>query len=85
MLVDPSDRRPSGGVIGSVTRAAEIARCPTTTWCAQFDDVSFETARLPVPYGTAWRMMQTIGKIQSGERVLILSFRRGRHLLRAVG
>jgi NADPH:quinone reductase-like Zn-dependent oxidoreductase len=37
------------------------------------DDVSFETAAcLPVAYGTAWRMMVTIGKIKAGEKVLIL-------------
>lgn len=37
------------------------------------DDVSFEDAAcLPVAYGTAYRMMITRGKVQAGERVLIL-------------
>lgn len=37
------------------------------------DNVSFEqAAALPVAYGTALRMMNTVGKIKAGEKVLIL-------------
>jgi NADPH:quinone reductase-like Zn-dependent oxidoreductase len=37
------------------------------------EDVSFaEAAALPVAYGTALRMMETIGQVKAGEKVLIL-------------
>ena len=75
VLVDPSDRKTFGGVIGEARHGglAEYCAVPDHHLVRLPDDVSFETAAcLPVAYGTAWRMMQTIGKIQSGERVLIL-------------
>ncbi|MEQ8690829.1 MAG: zinc-binding dehydrogenase, partial [Pseudomonadales bacterium] len=37
------------------------------------DSVSFEAAAsLPLAYGTAWRMMVTIGNVSAGEKVLVL-------------
>ena len=32
----------------------------------------FKAACLPIAYGAAWRMLNTRGKIQAGEQVLIL-------------
>lgn len=75
VMIDPSDRKTFGGVIGEARHGglAEYAAIPDHHLVALPDDVSFETAAtLPVAYGTAWRMLFTIGKIAEGERVLVL-------------
>lgn len=74
VLVDPSNKI-EGGLMGETvhgglaekcrTRAHQLIRIP--------DGVSYEqAAALPVAYGTAHRMMKTIGQVQAGEKVLIL-------------
>ena len=74
VLVDPINRI-EGGLMGETingglaeyckARAHQLIRIPTK--------VTFEqAAALPVAYGTALRMMNTIGKIQPDEKVLIL-------------
>lgn len=75
VMIDPSDRKTFGGVIGEARHGglAEYCAVPAHHLVALPDDVSDETAAcLPVAYGTAWRMMMTIGKIKAGEKVLIL-------------
>ncbi|WP_084790176.1 zinc-binding dehydrogenase [Candidatus Sodalis sp. SoCistrobi] len=75
VMIDPSDRKTFGGVIGEARHGglAEYCAVPAHHLVALPDDVSYETAAcLPVAYGTAWRMMMTIGKIKAGEKVLIL-------------
>ncbi len=75
VMVDPSDRKTFGGVIGEARHGglAEYCAVPDHHLVRLPDGVSFEdAAALPVAYGTAWRMMVTIGKIQAGEKVLIL-------------
>lgn len=74
VLVDPIDRV-AGGLIGETRHGglAEQCRVPAHQLISLPDAVSFEqAAALPVAYGTAIRMINTIGRIQSGERVLIL-------------
>jgi len=52
---------------------AELARVPAHHLVALPADVSYEAAAcLPVAYGTALRMMYTIGKVKAGDKVLIL-------------
>ena len=52
---------------------AEYCRVPTHQLVAVPDGVTLDQASsLPVAYGTAHRMMMTIGKVQDGEKVLIL-------------
>ena len=75
VMIDPSDRKNFGGVLGEVRHGglAEYCAVPDHHLVRLPDDVSFETAAcLPVAYGTSWRMMVTIGKIKAGEKVLIL-------------
>jgi alcohol dehydrogenase len=75
VMIDPSDRKTFGGVIGEARHGglAEYCAVPDHHLVRLPDDVSYETAAcLPVAYGTAWRMMVTIGKVQAGEKVLIL-------------
>lgn len=75
VMVDPSDRKTFGGVVGEARHGglAEYCALPDHYLVRLPDDVSYETAAaLPVAYGTAWRMMVTIGKIKAGEKVLIL-------------
>ncbi|SDV48040.1 zinc-binding dehydrogenase [Chitinasiproducens palmae] len=75
VLIDPSDRKTFGGVIGEARHGglAEYCAVPDHHLVRMPDDVTYEeAASLPVAYGTAYRMMVTIGKIQAGERVLIL-------------
>ena len=74
VLVDPSTRaepdhvkdESNGGLAElHVARWHQLIKLP--------DDVSFEdAAALPVAYGTALRMVHTIGHVSAGERVLIL-------------
>lgn len=75
IMVDPSDRKNFGGVIGEARHGglAEYCAIPDHHLVRLPDDVSYETAAcLPVAYGTAWRMMVTIGKVKAGEKVLVL-------------
>lgn len=75
VMIDPSDRKNFGGVIGEARHGglAEFCAVPDHHLVRLPDDVSYETAAsLPVAYGTAWRMMVTIGKVKQGEKVLIL-------------
>jgi alcohol dehydrogenase len=74
VLVDPIDRV-KGGLLGETFDGglAELVRVPAHMLVPLSDDVSFaQAAALPVAYGTAYRMMVTRGKIQPGEKVLIL-------------
>ncbi|MEE8395357.1 MAG: zinc-binding dehydrogenase, partial [bacterium] len=75
VLVDPLDRVNHGGLIGEMWHGglAEFARVPAHHLVALPDSVSHEQAAcLPVAYGTALRMMYTIGEVQKGDKVLIL-------------
>ncbi|WP_410015562.1 zinc-binding dehydrogenase [Sodalis sp. C49] len=74
VVVDPINRV-DGGLVGETTHGglAELCRVPAHQLIALPDEISFaEAAALPVAYGTARRMMVTIGQIQAGEKVLIL-------------
>jgi alcohol dehydrogenase len=52
---------------------AEYVAVPASNVIELPEGVSFEqAAALPLAYGTAWRMMNTIGKVSSGERVMVL-------------
>jgi alcohol dehydrogenase len=74
VLVDPRNRV-EGGLMGQTihgglaefcrARVHQLIRLPEHVSCA-------EAAALPVAYGTALRMMYTIGGVARGERVLIL-------------
>jgi alcohol dehydrogenase len=75
VMVDPMDRRTGGGLLGEVRPGglAEFCAVPQPHLIALPDEVSYESAAaLPVAYGTAFRMMYTIGRISEGEKVLIL-------------
>ncbi len=75
VLVDPVDRAGPGGLIGEMWHGglAEYCKVPTHHLVSLPDDVSYEQAAcLPVAYGTALRMMYTIGEVKSGDKVLIL-------------
>jgi len=74
VLIDPVNRV-EGGLMGETQDGglAEYCRAKAHQLIKIPDDVSFEqAAALPVAYGTAIRMMNTIGKIKPGEKVLIL-------------
>lgn len=75
VLIDPVDRVGKGGLIGEMWHGglAEYCKVPTHHLVKLPDTVSDVAAStLPVAYGTALRMMVTIGKISAGEKVLIL-------------
>ena len=75
VLIDPVDRVGAGGLIGEMWHGglAELARVPAHHLVPLPADVSYEAAAcLPVAYGTALRMMYTIGKVKAGDKVLIL-------------
>src|SRR5262249_2284473 len=75
VLIDPVDRVGPGGLIGEMWHGglAEYARIPAHQLLRLPQDVSYEQAAcLPVAYGTALRMMYTIGKIKAGDKVAIL-------------
>lgn len=75
IMIDPVDRVNFGGLIGEMRPGglAELCAVPEHHLVDLPKEVSFEQAScLPVAYGTAVRMMNVIGKIQKGERVLIL-------------
>ncbi|MEQ8803686.1 MAG: zinc-binding dehydrogenase, partial [Haliea sp.] len=76
VLVDPvyfHDSKPR--MIGETVdggRAEQVA-VPADNLIELPDGVSFEAAAsLPLAYGTAWRMMVTIGNVSAGEKVLVL-------------
>jgi alcohol dehydrogenase len=75
VMIDPVDRVGGGGLIGEVRPGglAEYCAVPTANLVRLPANVSYEAAAcLPVAYGTALRMMVTIGQVKAGERVLIL-------------
>jgi alcohol dehydrogenase len=75
VMIDPVDRVNFGGLIGEMRPGglAEYCAVPAHHLVALPDEVSYDAAScLPVAYGTAVRMMHTIGKVKQGERVLIL-------------
>ena len=75
VMVDPVDRVNFGGLLGEMRPGglAEYCAVPAHHLIDLPEGVSFEQAAcLPVAYGTALRMMHTIGSINRGERVLIL-------------
>jgi alcohol dehydrogenase len=74
VLVDPIDRV-EGGLLGETMDGglAELVRVPAHMLVKLDPAIGYETAAaLPVAYGTAHRMMLTRGRIQPGEKVLIL-------------
>nr|WP_312986634.1 zinc-binding dehydrogenase [Comamonas koreensis] len=74
VLVDPIDRV-NGGLVGETIHGglAELCRVGAHQLIQLPQEVSFaEAAALPVAYGTALRMMETIGQVKAGEKVLIL-------------
>ncbi len=75
VMIDPVDRVGPGGLIGEMWHGglAEYCKVPSHHLVHLPDNVSYEAAScLPVAYGTALRMMYTIGDIQPGDKVLIL-------------
>ena len=75
VMIDPVDRVGGGGLVGEVRHGglAEYCAVPTHHLVTLPANVSYEAAAcLPVAYGTALRMMDTIGQVQAGEKVLIL-------------
>ena len=75
VMVDPVDRKNAGGLLGELRPGglAELCAVPDHHLVKLPDDVSYEAAAcLPVAYGTALRMMYTIGQIKEKERVMIL-------------
>jgi alcohol dehydrogenase len=75
VMIDPVDRVNFGGLLGEMRPGglAEYCAVPAHHLVDLPPAVSYEQAAcLPVAYGTALRMMHTIGKIQKGERVLVL-------------
>lgn len=75
VLVDPIDRVGTTGMIGETSHGglAEYCLVPTHHLVPLPDAISFEDAScLPVAYGTALRMMYTIGDVQPNDKVMIL-------------
>ncbi|MFP6699164.1 MAG: zinc-binding dehydrogenase [Alphaproteobacteria bacterium] len=75
VLIDPVDRVGPGGLIGEMWHGglAELCRVPSHHLVSLPDNVPFQHAScLATAYGTALRMMYTIGDVQKGEKVLIL-------------
>ncbi len=74
VLVDPRNRV-EGGLMGETIHGglAELCRARAHQLIRLPDHVSYaEAAALPCAYGSALRMMYTIGGVTKGERVLIL-------------
>lgn len=74
VLVDPIDRV-DGGLLGETRDGglAELVRVPSHMLVKLDPAIDYAAAAaLPVAYGTAYRMMLTRGRIQPGEKVLIL-------------
>src|ERR1700694_1453210 len=75
VLVDPRNRV-EGGLLGETMHGglAELCRVRAHQLIRIPDQVSYvDAAALPCAYGSAIRMMYTIGGVSQGERVLILS------------
>ena len=75
VMIDPVDRVGPGGLVGEVRPGglAELCAVPTHHLVRLPAGVSYEDAAcLPVAYGTAIRMMFTIGQIKANDRILIL-------------
>ena len=75
VLIDPMDRVNHAGLIGEMSHGglAELCKVPAHHLVALPDGITYEDAAcLPVAYGTALRMMYTIGRVKAGEKVLIL-------------
>ena len=75
VLIDPVDRVGSGGLVGEVSHGGLAQYCGVAAHhlVPIPDSISYEQAAcLPVAYGTALRMMYTIGDIQAGDKVMIL-------------
>jgi NADPH:quinone reductase-like Zn-dependent oxidoreductase len=75
VLIDPVDRVNMGGLIGEMWHGglAEYCKVPTHHLVKLPEGIRYEDAAcLPVAYGTALRMMYTIGRVKAGEKVLIL-------------
>jgi NADPH:quinone reductase-like Zn-dependent oxidoreductase len=75
VMIDPIDREGGGGLIGEVRPGglAEYCALPAHHLVKLPAAVSYEAAAcLPVAYGTALRMMVSIGQVTAGEKVLIL-------------
>ena len=74
VLVDPINRV-KGGLMGETVHGglAERCRADARQLIAIPDGVTFaQAAALPVAYGTAHRMMVTIGRVGAGEKILVL-------------
>ncbi len=74
VLVDPINRV-EGGLMGETQHGgmAELCLAKAHQLFRLPDNVTFEqAAALPVAYGTALRMMYTVGEVKAGETVLIL-------------
>jgi alcohol dehydrogenase len=74
VLVDPINRV-RGGLMGETVHGglAERCRADAHQLIRIPDGVSFaQAAALPVAYGTAHRMMVTVGRVAAGEKVLVL-------------
>ena len=75
VMVDPVDRVGPGGLLGEMRPGglAQYCAVPAHHLIELPAEVSYEAAAaLPVAYGTAVRMMHSIGQVKQGERVLIL-------------
>ena len=75
VMIDPVDRVGPGGLVGEVRPGglAEYCAVPAHHLVRMPERVSYEDAAcLPVAYGTAIRMMYTIGDIQPKDRILVL-------------
>jgi alcohol dehydrogenase len=75
VVIDPVDRVGPGGLLGEVRPGglAEICAVPADHLVRLPARVSYEDAAcLPIAYGTAIRMMFTIGQIKANDRILIL-------------
>ena len=76
VLIDPAPRAENGGgMIGERFDGgrAEYCVCHAVQLVPIPDSVSFEAAAsIPLAYATAHRMMMTRGKIEAGEKVLVL-------------
>lgn len=74
VLVDPINRT-TGGLIGETEHGglAELCRVPEDQLVKLPHSINFiHAAALPVAYSTAFRMINHIGQVQPGEKILIL-------------
>ncbi len=74
VLVDPANRV-EGGLMGETAHGglAELCRVRAHQLIRLPDHVDFtEAAAIPVVYGTAIRMMHTIGRVEKDEKVLVI-------------